>query len=175
MKILLAVAVLLVLFLGYVSTKEGHFVYERNGLIQTTPEKIYPLISTFVGGKMWNPYANKDPNMKVSLKGADGQVGSIMEFDGNKEAGAGSLEILKLVPNQSVQMQLRMTKPFQAENLIEYSLTPEAGGTRFSWKMSGDGGFMGKLINVFIDCEKMVTKDFVVGIENLKKIAEAQK
>ena len=38
--------------------------------------------------------------------------------------------------------------------------------------MSGDGGFMGKLINIFIDCEKMVTADFETGIKTLKDLVE---
>jgi hypothetical protein len=40
--------------------------------------------------------------------------------------------------------------------------------------MSGDGGFMGKLIGVFIDCEKMVAGDFEVGIKTLKDLIEKQ-
>ena len=79
---------------------------------------------------------------------------------------------MNIVPNESMTLVLRMTKPFKAENKVEYRLTPEGADTRFSWRMSGDGGFMGKLMATLIDCEKMVTKDFVVGIENLKKLAE---
>lgn len=174
-KILIGILVLFVAFLGYVSTKDGHFSYERSGLINASPEKIFPLISSFEACKAWNPYDQKDPNMKRTIKGTDGQVGAVMEFDGNSEAGSGSLEILSIVPNQSMELLLRMTKPMKAENKIEYKLMPEGTGTRFTWKMSGDGGFMGKLVSTLIDCEKMVTKDFMAGIENLKKLAESQK
>jgi hypothetical protein len=60
--------------------------------------------------------------------------------------------------------------------LIQYSLTPEAsGGTRFTWAMSGDGGFMGKLISVIIDCEKMIGGQFEQGIQNLKTVIESKK
>ncbi len=45
-------------------------------------------------------------------------------------------------------------------------------GVEMTWSMSGDGGFLGKLIGVFIDCEKMVKDQFVVGIKNLKVIVE---
>jgi uncharacterized protein YndB with AHSA1/START domain len=175
MKILVGLAVLLAIFLGYVSTKDGHFDYERSGVINASPEKIFPLMSTFAACQQWNPYDQKDPSMKRTIKGTDGKVGETEDFEGNSEAGSGSLEITKVVPNQSLELKLIMTKPMHAKNMIEYKLTPEGTQTRFTWRMHGDGGFMGKLMGTLIDCEKMVTKDFVVGIENLKKLAESQK
>ena len=171
----MSILAVLAIFLAYVSTKDGHFNYERSGVIAATPEKIFPLISTFAACTAWNPYDQKDPNMKRTIKGTDGQVGAVLEFDGNKEAGSGSLEIVKVVPNQSMALLLKMTKPMNVENSIEYKLTPEGTGTRFSWRMSGDGGFMGKLVSTVFDCEKMMTKDFVTGIENLKALAESKK
>ena len=174
-KILIGVAVILVLFLGFVATREGKFRYVRSGLIKAPPEKIFPYLSNFRLGEAWSPYEKTDPNMKKTFTGVDGSEGAVMEFDGNKDAGSGKLEMLKVVPNERVEFKLTMLKPFYAENLVEYILTPEADGTRFTWAMSGDGGFLGKLLNVVIDCEKMVAGQFTVGIDNLKSVVEAQK
>ena len=169
-KIFLALVLILSAFLGYVSTKSGHFAYERNGVIQAPAAKIFPYISEFKKGILWSPYDQKDMNMKRVFIGTEGKVGSIMEFDGNSEAGSGKLEILKLIPNELVEIKLTMTKPLPAENIIQYKLTPEGTGTRFSWSMSGDGGFIGKLMTVLIDCEKMIGGDFEKGIQNLKAV-----
>lgn len=174
LKIVLGIAVLLLVFLIFVSTREGKFSYERSGVINAAAAKIFPYISDMKMGALWSPYEKKDPNMKKTFVGPGDQAGSVMEFDGNAEAGSGKLEILKTVPNESVDIQLTMTKPFAASNLIRYSLTPEGEGTRFTWAMSGDGGFLGKLLNTLIDCEKMVAGDFEVGIQNLKQVVEAQ-
>lgn len=111
----------------------------------------------------------------MNFIGPSDQVGSVREFDGNSEAGSGKLEFLKMITNQMVQVKLTMTKPIFAENFIEYSLAPEESGTRFTWAMSGDGGFVGKLISVFIDCESLVGGEFDCGIRNLKELIEAQK
>jgi uncharacterized protein YndB with AHSA1/START domain len=174
-KISLGILLVLIIFLGFVSTRESKFRYERSGVISAPAEKIFPYISNFKMGALWSPYEKVDPNMKKTFSGPEAQVGSIMEFEGNKDAGSGKLELLKIVPNELVEIKLTMTKPFHAENLIQYRLTSEASGTRFSWAMSGDGGFMGKLISVFINCEKMVTAQFDTGIANLKTTVEAQK
>jgi hypothetical protein len=173
-KLSYAIIAILV-FVAYVYSRKGEFHYERSGLINAPAEKIYPYLVSFKLGAQWNPYDQKDPNLKRVFSGADGQVGSAMDFDGNREGGAGRLELLQILPNQMAEIRLHMTRPISAENLILYRLTPEGTATRFSWAMAGDSGFLGKLVSVFIDCEKRVTKDFDQGIQNLKTVVEAQK
>ncbi len=174
-KILLGLLVILIAFLGYVASREGKFRYERTGVINASPDKIYPYLSNFKLGSEWNPWDRMDPTMKKTYSGTDGTVGAKMDFEGNSQVGSGELEVLNLVPNQSVQLKLTMRKPFRAENTIDYTLTSEGSGTRFSWAMSGDGGFMGKLMGVFIDCEKMVGGELEKGIANLKQLVETKK
>lgn len=174
-KVLLGIVVAIIVFLGYVSTKESKFNYEKSAVINAPAEKIYPYISNFRNGSAWNSFDQKDPNIKRTFSGNDGEVGAKMEFEGNSEAGSGYLEMLSLIPNTEAQMKLVMTKPFHAENLIVYKLTADpSGGTKFSWSMSGDGGFMGKLMATFIDCEKMITDEFEKSFENLKAVLSSK-
>ncbi|OFZ28811.1 MAG: hypothetical protein A2622_04045 [Bdellovibrionales bacterium RIFCSPHIGHO2_01_FULL_40_29] len=175
LKIVSGIAFFIALFFGFVATRQGKFNYERSGLIEAPADKIFPYISQFSMGGQWSPYEKIDPNMKKTFSGADGQPGSMMVFEGNSQAGSGQLELIKLIPNELVEIKLTMTKPIRAENLVIYKLTPEGNGTRFSWSMSGDGGFFGKLLNVFIDCENMVAGSFTEGIANLKTLVESQK
>jgi hypothetical protein len=112
--------------------------------------------------------------MKKNFIGSGNEVGSAMEFEGNSDAGSGKLEMLKIVPNQAVDIKLTMLKPFHAENLVQYSLSTEDEGTRFTWVMSGNGRFLGKLMTTLIDCEKMVGDQFSQGIFNLKTLIESQ-
>lgn len=162
-------------FLIFVSTRESKFSYERSGVIKASPDKIFPYISQFKLGALWSPFEQADPNMKKTYKGMDGQVGAIFEFEGNSDVGSGNLELLKVNPNESVEMKLNMVKPFAAENLIFYTLTPEGEGTRFTWRMSGDGGFLGKLMSVLIDCDAMMEEQFDKGIKNLTAVVENAK
>ena len=173
---LTVIGALLVLFLAYVAVaKSGKFNYERSGVINAKPDVIYPYISKFTLGGEWSPYEKIDPNMKKYLGGIDGEVGSTMAFEGNGKAGSGKLELLSKIPNQEVQIRLIMTKPFKADNLVIYRLSPEAEGTRFTWSMSGDGGFMTKIMVTLIDCEKMIGDQFNEGIQNLKTLIESKK
>lgn len=171
-KLLIGLVAVVLVFLGYVSTRDGTFLYARSGVINASAEEIYPYLSSFKMASQWSPYEKKDPTLKRTFLGADGEVGSVMEFDGNSDVGAGRLEFLKIVPTQLVELKLTMTKPIHAENLIQYKLTPEGAGTRFTWSMSGDGGYLTKLVSVFIDCEKMIAGDLDQGIANLKTLVE---
>ncbi|MFN7729936.1 MAG: SRPBCC family protein [Bdellovibrio sp.] len=164
---------LTILFFVFVATRNGKFRYERSGVINAAPEAIFPYISNLKLGGQWSPSEIKDPNMKKVFSGPADQAGGKMAFEGNRDAGSGSVEILKVVKNQRVDLSLKMIKPFKADNLVEYTLMPVAsGGTRLTWTMSGEGGFMGKLVVVMIDWEKVVGDEFVRGIENLKVLIE---
>jgi hypothetical protein len=170
--ILLGLMGIVSLLAAYVATREGKFNYEKSVVINASAEKIYPYISNFKNSSAWNSFDQKDPNVKRTFTGTDGAVGSRMDFAGNSEAGAGYLEILSLTPNSEAQIKLVMTKPMPAKNLIIYKLSPESEGTRISWSMSGQGGFANKLVNIFIDIEKMITDDFDKSFQNLKAVVE---
>jgi uncharacterized protein YndB with AHSA1/START domain len=173
--VIVVIGVLLVAFLAFAATRPGEFRYERSGIIEASAEKIFPYLQDFKLAARWNPYDKIDPAMKKTYSGTDGQPGSTMEFEGNREVGSGKLEILKVVPNESVDIKLTMVKPFYAENLVQYRLEPQEDATRFVWTMSGKNPFLIKAIGVFIDCEKMLGDQFVAGIANLKAEAEAKK
>lgn len=172
-KIIGAIAVVIILFLGYVSTRNDYFKYERSGIINAAPEKIFPYISQFKLGSEWSPY-EKGIEMPKTYGGTEGTVGSWMEF-GPSKSGSGKIEILEIEPMKMVKLNLHMTAPFEGTNTVYYYLSPEPQGTRFTWMMEGHGGFMGKLMATLIDCEKMIGGQFTEGINNLKTIIESQK
>jgi hypothetical protein len=70
-------------------------------------------------------------------------------------------------------MTLAMTKPVKATNTVEYTLEPEAGGTRVSWSLFGPMTLTGRIMGLFIDCEAMCGRMFEEGLEALKRRVEA--
>ena len=69
-------------------------------------------------------------------------------------------------------MQLDMLKPMKASNKVVFTLQPTAGATTVTWAMTGRQPLIGKLMTIFIDCEKMVGGQFEKGLTSLKSIAE---
>jgi hypothetical protein len=65
-----------------------------------------------------------------------------------------------------------MFTPFEAHNMVEFSVVPNGGATDVTWAMSGRQPFMMKVMSTFINCEKMVGSQFEEGLGKLKAIAE---
>ena len=69
-------------------------------------------------------------------------------------------------------IKLDFLKPFEAHNTAEFTFTPQADGTRVDWAMYGPNIFMGKVMSIFMNIDKMVGKDFEKGLAALKAAAE---
>jgi carbon monoxide dehydrogenase subunit G len=173
-KIAIAIVVLIAAVLGYAAMQPDTFRIQRSARIQAPPERIFAVLNDFQQSPSWSPYEKKDPSMKRAFSGAPVGKGSVYEFDGNKDVGAGRIEIVESLPRKKVTLQLDMIKPFKARNIVEYTLEPRGDATEVTWAMHGNAPFLSKLICLFMDMDKMVGTDFEVGLANLKAVTEGQ-
>ncbi len=65
-----------------------------------------------------------------------------------------------------------MFKPFEAHNMVEFTLVPRGETTTVTWSMQGRVPYFAKIVHVVFDMDKMVGGDFETGLANLKAIAE---
>ena len=65
-----------------------------------------------------------------------------------------------------------MIKPFEAHNVVEFTLEPQGDATRVTWAMNGRTPYIAKIVHVFMDVDRMVGNDFETGLANLKTLAE---
>lgn len=173
--ILLSILGLLVLAIAIVaaiaSQRPDVFRVTRSATIQAPPDKIFPLINDVRAFNTWNPYNQKDPQMKGSYSGPASGPGAHYDFE-SKKAGSGSFEILQATAPAQVRMRLDMTAPFKVENTVIFSLAPKGNATEATWAMEGPSPFMAKFMGVLFNMDKMVGTDFEVGLANLKAQAE---
>jgi Polyketide cyclase / dehydrase and lipid transport len=120
----------------------------------------------------WSPYENKDPAMQRSFSGAASGKGAVYGWDGNSNVGSGRMEILDSSAPAKIVIKLDFFKPFEAHNTAEFTMLPQADGTRVNWRMHGPAPFISKLMQVFMNIDHMVGKDFETGLANLKTLAE---
>jgi len=168
----LAIAILIILVLA--STKPDTFSVQRSIAVKAPAEKIFPLISNFHQWASWSPWENKDPAMKRSYSGSESGKGAVYAWDGNKNVGSGRMEILDASSPSKILIKLDFFKPFEGHNTAEFSLRPEGGGTatNITWLMHGPAPFMHRLMQVFMNFDKMIGKDFEAGLAKLKSLAE---
>ena len=166
--LVVAIAIVLVLAAG----KPDTFRVERSADIKAPPDKIFPLIADFHRWGQWSPYETRDPDMKRTYGGAESGKGATYAWVGNSNVGSGRMEILDAPAPQKVVIKLDFLKPFEAHNTAEFTLQPQGDGTRVTWAMQGPTPFIGKIIHVFMNMDRMVGTDFETGLANLRKATE---
>jgi polyketide cyclase/dehydrase/lipid transport protein len=168
--VVLAIAIAVVLILA--ATKPDSFSVTRAIAITAPAERIFPLINDFHQWVAWSPWENKDPAMKRSYEGPASGKGAVYGWDGNKNVGSGRMEILEAQPPSEILIKLDFIKPFEGHNTAEFTMLTQGAATRLSWVMRGPAPFMSKLMQVFMNLDRMIGKDFEIGLANLKKLAE---
>jgi len=168
--VVLAIAIAAVLILA--ATKPDKLRVERTAIIKAPSETVFPLINDFRKWRTWSPYETKDPAMKRTYGGAESGKGATYAWDGDKNVGSGRMEILDASAPQKIVIKLDFFTPFEGHNTAEFTMLPQGDGTHVTWLMHGPANFMSRLIQVFINLDNMIGKDFEAGLANLKKVAE---
>ena len=168
--VILAIAIAAVLILA--ATKPGVLRVQRSTSIKAPAEMIFPLINDFHQWRNWSPYENKDPAMKRTYSGAERGKGAVYAWEGDKNVGSGRMEILDASAPQKIVIKLDFFTPFEGHNTAEFTMLPQGDGTHVTWVMYGPANFMSKLIQVFLNLDNMIGKDFEAGLANLKTLTE---
>ena len=173
--ILIAIAVLFVLFLIIVSTRPGEFRYERKALMAAPPAAVFAHVNDFHKWEAWSPWAKLDPTMKTKYEGSSAGAGALYSWEGNNKVGSGKMTITESQPGALVRLKLEFFKPFQATNVGEFTFESEGAQTKVTWSMTGKNNFMAKAFGLVCDFDKMIGKDFEKGLAQMKAIVEAEK
>ncbi|MBL8294337.1 MAG: SRPBCC family protein [Bryobacterales bacterium] len=170
-KVALALAILIGAILAYAATKPDTLRVERTATVNAPPEKVFALINDFNQWPAWSPWEKLDPNMTRTLGGAPSGKGATYAWQGNKDVGKGRMEILESTPTSQIKIQLDFLEPFEAHNITDFTLEPAGGGTKVIWSMHGPNNFVNKLMQVFMDMDAMIGKDFEAGLANMNAAA----
>jgi uncharacterized protein YndB with AHSA1/START domain len=168
--VILAIAIAVVLILA--ATKPGRFSVRREITVQAPAEKIFPLINDFHQWVAWSPYEHRDPALKRTYSGVESGKGAVYGWEGNNNVGSGRMEILESTTPSKIVIKLDFFKPFEGHNTAEFTMLPQGDATHVSWLMHGPAPFMNKLMQVFMNLDKMIGKDFEAGLVNLKTVTE---
>jgi uncharacterized protein YndB with AHSA1/START domain len=167
--VIIAVAIAAILILA--ATKSDTFSVQRSISIKAPPEKIFAAIVDFHRWRSWSPYEEKEPGMMRVYTGASSGKGAVYEWKGNKNVGSGRMEILDTNPTKTT-IKLDFFTPFEGHNTAEFVALPRGDATTLTWSMRGPAPFMSKVMQVFMNMDTMIGKDFEIGLANLKDIAE---
>lgn len=160
--------------IAFISLQPDKFRVSRSASMTAPPEVIFRQINDFHNWEQWSPWAKIDPNATTQFDGSPLGVGSTFSWSGNKEVGVGRMTIVESRQDERLRIKLEFEKPMKATNDVDFVLQPSGDQTDVTWSMAGRNNFIGKAMNLVMNCEKMVGGRYEQGLSNLKTIVEAQ-
>ena len=159
----------ILLILGFIIPKD--FNVERSLVINAPKDSVITQVKSLKNAQKWSPWAELDPNMKVTFEGVDGEVGSIYTWEGNDQVGKGKQQIAAISDKQ-VDFKLNFIEPFESESMAYVKLEPQGNATKATWGIKGENPYPFNVLCLFMDMDSMLGKDFEKGLNKLKAICE---
>ncbi|MFP2963004.1 SRPBCC family protein [Myxococcus sp. 1LA] len=172
-KILVGLAAVILLFVGFVATRPDTFTYQRSAVLPVSSDVAFALVNDFHRWTEWSPWDGLDPQQKRTYSGPASGTGADYTWVGNDQVGEGRMTITDSKANEQVTIRLEFIKPFAATNTTTFTFSPTEGGTQVVWAMSGENNFMSKAMSLFMDMDAMIGKDFEKGLATMKDVAVA--
>jgi uncharacterized protein YndB with AHSA1/START domain len=149
----------------------SEFEVKREATIAAPAQKVYDLIADFHRWPVWSPWEELDPDLKRTYSGAPAGVGSVYEWEGNRKAGAGRMEITKAQAPSRIEIALQFLKPFKSSNTTTFILDESGRSTHVTWQMVGPKTFLTRVMGIFSSMDKLVGRDFEKGLAKLSTAA----
>ena len=171
-KILIALAVIVIVFLVVVALQPADFRIARSATISAPPSAVFTLVNDLHKWESWSPWAKLDPAMKTTYDGPPTGTGASYAWVGNREVGEGRMTITESHPDDLVRFKLAFLKPMKATHASEFTFKPEGNQTIVTWSMTGTNGFVEKAFSLVMNLDKMVGGDFEKGLAQMKTLLE---
>jgi hypothetical protein len=164
----------LVLIIAAFSKKD--FAVERTITVNKPLPETYDFLTSLQKQNQWSKWTQLDPDMKVTYIGTDKTVGFISRWESlHKQVGEGEQEIMKLIPNQRIENELRFMKPMKSVANAYFTVEEEGENhTRVAWGFTSRTPWPFNAFMLFFNMENAIGKDFEEGLGNMKRMIEAE-
>ncbi len=168
MHILLIVLGIIAVLAVVVAMRPPEFRITRTATIPAPTSRVFEHVNDLHKWQAWSPWAKLDPAARNTFEGPVYGTGAVFRWAGNNKVGEGSMAITESRENEFIRFTLDFLKPFRATNTAEFVFVSEGNQTKVTWSMFGKNSFMGKAVNLVMNCDKMVGGQFEQGLANLK-------
>src|SRR5882724_9178904 len=173
LTILIIVASLVAFFLIIAAFTKKSYSIERDIIINKPAVEVFNYIKYLKNQDNFNKWTMMDPNMKRYFRGTDGTVGFVYAWDGNKRAGKGEQEIIKITEGKRLDIEVRFERPFKAISSTPFITESVSGNqTKVKWGLSSTMNYPMNIILAFMNMDKLLGKDVETSLGTLKNILE---
>jgi uncharacterized protein YndB with AHSA1/START domain len=172
--ILIVIAGIAALFLIIASVVKKDFALEKQVVINKPVMEVFNYLKMLKNQEQYSVWVMKDPHIRIVYTGVDGTEGAASSWvSDDKNVGIGEQEIIRMKEGESMEVEIRFKKPFEATNYAKTTLTANgAAQTKVSNLFYGKSKFPMNIMNLFMD--KLVGKDMQTNLENAKNNIERQ-
>lgn len=168
--ILIVLAVIIVVPVLIAMTRPDDFRYIRTGRINAPPAVVFEYANDVHKWQEWSPWAREDPNCKYTFTGPPAGRDASFKWAGNSKVGEGGMTVTESRPVEFVQYRLEFFKPFKCTHTVEFIVKPDGANATLDWVMYGKHPFIGKVMGVFMNVDKMLGERFEEGFKNLNEV-----
>ena len=172
-KILISFAAIIAILLILAATRPAGFRVERSATLSASRTALFENVNDHHKFVVWNPFMKLDPNVKTTYGGADSGVGAVCSWEGNSNVGAGSCTIIESKPGELVRCRMNWKRPMEGTSTVDFTFKSEGDKTVVTWAIYGKNNFMGKVMSLFMDCDKICGPQFEKGLADLGAVAAA--
>ena len=168
----IGVVVLVVLVVGVSMLLPSHAHVERSADMSVPAEAVFPHVADYRNWGAWSPWAERDPNMKLTFDGPPTGIGARMIWESDQDdVGSGMQETTDVEANRLFRSHLDFGDQGQADAYFKFE--PMGKGCRVTWGFDSELGInpIARFCGLLFD--KMIGPDYEKGLANLKAIAEA--
>ena len=172
LRLAAAFAVVVVIVLVLAAMQPAEFRVERSRTIAAPANVLFEQVNNHENFSHWNPWQKMDKESKTTYSGPAEGVGAVASWVG-KKVGEGSATITESKPGELVRQRMDWKKPIEGVSTVDFTFKADGGKTTVTWAMYGTNNFMGKVMSLFMDCEKMCGPEFEKGLADLEMVVAA--
>ncbi len=172
-KILIALAAIILIFVGRGRLQPSEFHVERTTTIAAPQSGVFAQVNDFHKWESWSPWAKLDPNAKVAFEGPPSGEGTVMTWSGNDKVGEGKMTLVESRPDDLVKIKVDFVKPFEGSSTSQFTFKPDGDRTAVTWTMDARHNFLEKAFCLIMNGKKMIGDDMEKGLAQMKSVAES--
>jgi hypothetical protein len=147
--------------------------YEKTIRIHAAPDKVWGHVNSLGAINTWNPWIDRDPNLRQTMTGVDGTPGATYSWESEqKNVGAGSQTIVAVTPPSEFATRIDFLKPFKGTAQAYVRVAGDGGATLATWGIVSSTPYPMNIVKVFGLIEKNMNRDFEKGLNKLKDLCE---
>ncbi|MGV3630285.1 MAG: SRPBCC family protein [Bacteroidota bacterium] len=155
-------------------TKKAYAI-QRDIVINKPVGEVFDYLRHIKNQDMFSKWVMRDPEMKRTFTGNDGEVGFIYAWDSvSKQAGKGEQEITGIVEGKQIDLVVRFEKPMKAVASTPFFCEAlSENQTRVTWGMNSKMSYPMNIMLLLMNMENLLGKDMDTSLNNLKTILES--